>query len=282
MSIPADTPAAVTIAPLSTNRSSGRTSIVGIELGQGLERTPPGRRGAVAEQAGGGEHERAGADARHQRSSVTEAAKPVEHMRVGELAARPAAAGIDEDVDRWGRLPGVVRQDAHSLRARHGVRGRRDGEDLDAVVGPLRRPRGEHLPRPREVELLCAVEQRDRDRCHAAIVSVRRSLAPAYWAHTESLCCAGARPGRGGARLCGRRPVLPAGRPADRQRVAAARRGHVGEPGVPPRLHHEARASATASSRSRIASGSPPRSSSRGSSASESSPKTRSKSGVTR
>ena len=29
MSIPADTPAAVTISPLSTNRSSGRTSTVG-------------------------------------------------------------------------------------------------------------------------------------------------------------------------------------------------------------------------------------------------------------
>ena len=40
----------------------------------------------------------------------------------------------------------------------------RDGEDLDAVLGPLLRPGGEHLPGSGEVQFLGAVEERDGDR----------------------------------------------------------------------------------------------------------------------
>ena len=250
MSIPAETPAAVTISPLSTNRSSGRTSIVGSELGEPVEAPPPGRRRAVAQEACGGEHERAGADARHQRAVLPKPAQAVEHLLVGELAARPEAAGVDEDVDRGRGLPRVVGQDAHALRARH----------RSAVVATVKTstPSSGH----------CVA--------HAASTShgpaKSSSSAPSKSATAIVSRCSqlAPRPRRG--RLQGSAPAAGGGS----ERRESARR-------IPAREQdQEARASATASSRSRIASVSPPRSSRRGSSASVSSPKTRSKSGVTR
>src|SRR4029079_15897838 len=68
------------------------------------------------------------------------------------------------------RVPGVVGQDTQPFRTGHWVCGRRDRQHLDAVIRPMRRPRREHLPRAREVELLGALEQRDRDARHAGMV----------------------------------------------------------------------------------------------------------------
>ena len=56
-----------------------------------------------------------------------------------------------------------VREHAQAFRARdYSVRARKR-EDADAVVGPLLRPRGKHLPRPGPVQLLRAIEERDPD-----------------------------------------------------------------------------------------------------------------------
>ena len=56
-----------------------------------------------------------------------------------------------------------VGHDPESLRAHDRARGARHGHDLDVVVRELLRPGREHLPRPRPVELLRAVEEVDPD-----------------------------------------------------------------------------------------------------------------------
>src|SRR5205085_3373203 len=97
-----------------------------------------------------------------------------------QLPPRPAVAGKDEDDELARELPRVVGEDTQALRTRDHLADLRDGEHLDAVVGPLLRPRGKHLPRPRPVELLGAVEERDPDARHAGrrAPSARSSAGP--------------------------------------------------------------------------------------------------------
>ena len=64
-----------------------------VELGERVEPAPPCRGRAVAEQACSGEHERAGADARHQRPALAEAAQAIEHRRSARSRRVPTPPG---------------------------------------------------------------------------------------------------------------------------------------------------------------------------------------------
>ena len=259
MSIPAETPAAVTTSPESTNRSSGRTSSVGSSSASRSSAPHHVVAGRSRSRPAAAKTRAPGAHARHERPAVTEPAQPVEGHRVGEVASRADAARVHEHVERRRALPRVVGQHPHPLRARDRLRRSRNREHLDAVVGPLRRPGGEHLPRACEVELLGPVEQA-QPRCASCVDPTApfqpapRQLRPAKG--TPSGIC----PAEGGDQAAGIRSC-----------------GFLLREQT-----YEARAEATSSKRSRIPSTSAPRSSRRGSSASESSPKTRSKSGVAR
>ena len=162
MSIPADTPAAVITSPSSTKRASGRTSTFSY-LRERLERAPVRRRRAALEQPGGGEDERAGADARHQRPVLAEPADAVEHALV--LCLRPGVpAGEDEDVDLADVGPRPVRQEPQAMRAANLVSALGDGVDVDCAAVRLGSPGSEHLVRADDVELFDAVPDRDRNR----------------------------------------------------------------------------------------------------------------------
>ena len=165
------------------------------------------------------------------------------------LRAHPA--GVDEDVQLARRSSHVcVGQDAQSLRAADRLERVRDGHDLDSVVGPLGRPRREHLPRPGEVQLLRSLEHRDpdphgcsiafRERCHpggrdrvaALSADPDHEQAPAADLRPADglVRDRGARPGRDHRadarhRRDARRRVLPAARqrPRARDRPAAVR-----------------------------------------------------------
>ena len=170
MSIPAETPAAVTISPLSTNRSSGRSSTVGSSSASRSSRPHQVVAGRSRRRPGGGESQRASAHARHERAATGIRAEPVEERLVLELRVDPGAPGDEQHVCGRRRVPRVVGRDPEALRAPQELGRVRDGEDRDAVVRMLRRPGREHLPRPREVELLDPLEQDDRDLRHAAML----------------------------------------------------------------------------------------------------------------
>ena len=127
MSIPAETPAAVITLPLSTKRSSGRTSISGPSVGSSSSDSQCVVAGLPSSSPRRGEHEGAGADAGDDRAAAGEAADPVEHRLVGELPARAPPARIDEHVQRRRGLPGLVGHDAQALRAGDRARPRARG-----------------------------------------------------------------------------------------------------------------------------------------------------------
>ena len=126
MSMPADTPAAVMTSPLSTNRSWSRTSMVGSSSASLVSDRPVRGRGAITQQAGGGEDERTGADAGHERAGCGEASRRRAWMGSSgiELRPGPTAARIDEDVETRCVFPGSIGQDAQALSRSAPGRGR--------------------------------------------------------------------------------------------------------------------------------------------------------------
>ena len=178
MSIPADTPAAVITSPLSTKRSSGRTSISRPSVGstssepQCVVAGRPSSRPASASTS------------EPVQTLVTSAPRSAWPRTQARTASSPSCGLVPRRRDRRAR-----RRAAPSPTSRPGARAgpsrsvtgpssRATVKTRDAVVRELLRPRGEHLPRPGPVELLGAVEERDPDRRrHEKTLSVRFPVA---------------------------------------------------------------------------------------------------------
>ena len=144
-----------------------------LELGEAVEPAPPRCCRAVAEEPGGGKGERAGADARHERTPVGIRTKPLQEHLVLELRVDAGAARDEQHVRGRRRVPRVVGRDPEALRALEEIGRVRDGEDRHAVVRMLRRPGREHFPRPGEVELLDPLEEDDGNLRHGAMLEAR-------------------------------------------------------------------------------------------------------------
>src|SRR5947209_3869461 len=161
-----------------------------LQFAEQVELAPIRRCGSITEQAGGCVDERARADTRHQRAVLSQLAKPPEDGLVFQLAPCALSAGIDEHVEVPHLLPVAIGQNPQPLGARDLGVLLREREHLDAVVGPLLRPGGQHFPWPRPVELLGPVEDSDPDPGHAGSMSAsarssagsipRRSLNTRY------------------------------------------------------------------------------------------------------
>ena len=139
MSIPAETPAAVTISPSSTKRSSGA------ELDRRVE--PPAARRTRSSRSSRAAFRSSPAAARTRapvQTLVTSApalrlrTDPVECRLVAGEVPRSRPPGTRRTSDRRRCLPRVVGEHAKPLRARDGWSSGRDREDLDPVVRPLR------------------------------------------------------------------------------------------------------------------------------------------------
>ena len=155
MSMPDDTPAAVTILPCSTTRSaSGRR-----RTRERVERDPVRRRREPVEQPGGAEQQRAGADRRRPRRGRVRGADPVERALVLEQLRACRTRRARRARRASGRPRAWPRRRARAAACRC-VRA--------AASAPTKRTRGagqarEHLVRPDGVEGGEAVVERDRD-----------------------------------------------------------------------------------------------------------------------
>ena len=155
MSMPEDTPAAVTIFPSITTRSFTGVAPCRREV---LEGEPIGGGPLALQQAGGTEHERAGAHGRGPRGRLVGGPQPVEDGLVLLGVGLTGPAGHEEDV-RVG----------HVGQGRVGDQ--RQGLGVGALGACLRRHEGEvgvgqarqHLVGPDGVEGREAVEEQDGD-----------------------------------------------------------------------------------------------------------------------
>ena len=122
MSMPEATPADDTIPSVTTHVDRG------IDLGQGIERSPVRGRGAVSKQSELREQERPRAHRRDLSRGARGSFDPRERLRVVEQHTRPEPARHDEQIDRRRVVEAVIGEHAKPARRRDGLEVPRDGE----------------------------------------------------------------------------------------------------------------------------------------------------------
>ena len=173
--MPAETPAAVTTLPASTNRASPTTSTLRVTPLERLDAAPVSRRSLAVEQSALGQQLRSRAHAGCEFDLCRLGCDPVQHPLVAGIDhVRASTAGNDEDVERGVIFDGVVRLHQEPTPAPHGLILFRDGDHVEESLGVIQtvaaaRDR-EDLERAAEVEHLDFRENQDPNgawRCSA-------------------------------------------------------------------------------------------------------------------
>ena len=192
MSIPAETPAAVTISPSSTKRASSSTRTS--NRSQRVERAPVRRRGPPVEQAG-------------------LARRRAHRCRRSSSACRAPRARASAPGTRSSAWSGLVLPPGSTSRSRRPtsahapsgitrkpcahVTGSADSATVWTLIAPVAEasPGGEHLVRAGEVELLDPVPESDRDPVVVSRPEPCRTVAATVakharkWGNSETSAC---------------------------------------------------------------------------------------------